>query len=174
MAVDIPEAHQGRTEPPSHLYLSVLQRPHKGRAQIAVIALQSIEPHFLLGAGKLRIRGLSKGQVVLGVPFLYRRPPGSFQALGGVLADDFQHHKARLTTPPRPLLLCEQVLVKERGDTRERPTLQITRRVAYRFGGGQGAAINENTETGKELALPFVEQVIAPGYRVAQGAMPGG
>jgi hypothetical protein len=65
------------------------------------------------------------------------------------------------------VLLCEEVLVQERGDTYECTAPQIDRGVAYRFSRGKGAAINENAESGKELTLVFVKQVVTPVYSVA-------
>src|SRR5436305_1168182 len=87
-----------------------------------------------------------------------------------ILAGHLQHAKAGLLSLPWHLV--QQALIDEGGhpiqDARRPGSASVSRRTTDGCCCLQGAATNEDGELAQEPLLPGVEQVIAPGKRLAQ------
>ena len=84
----------------------------------------------------------------------------------GILPDRLQHREARLAV--RAVLLPQQALVDQRRDAVEDVQAEVAIRVADRLGRLERAASDEDREATEEALLLIVEQVVAPGDRVAE------
>ena len=134
-----------------------------------MLALETVEPAPLVGAGQLRRGLLREVEVRAATPLLdVVAFAAGRQHLGGVLADGVEHHVALLV---RALFDAEQALVDEHRDTIEDVDADLACRAADTVGHIQLAAADEHGQAVKQAAGAGFEQVVAPRDRSAQGLL---
>ncbi|HEY7296057.1 MAG TPA: hypothetical protein VH916_13515, partial [Dehalococcoidia bacterium] len=93
------------------------------------------------------------------------------QLLRGERADRFQHAEARLAC--RAFALHDEIVLDQRCQAVQRIDAQLAVRVADRVGCFKGAAAGEDGQAAEERLFRLAQQAVAPGDRLAQGALAG-
>ena len=161
VAVHLPEAPERSREPLLELALADRVEAVEGGPQVVVLCLEPVEPRFQIGAGQ----SLDLVTGLLGERQEVRRVSSVelavlarvFEPLGGVFADRLQH-------PVALAAVAEQALVDERLEGVEVGVADLLGRL-------EGAAPREDGQLREQLLLPFVEEVVRPFDRRAQGAL---
>jgi len=97
--------------------------------------------------------------------------PARLDLLQRELADRLQHPESRL---PLLLALAQQALVDQRPEPVQHVDAQAAPDGADRLGRLQGTAAHEHRQPTEQSLLRPIQQVVAPGDRVAQGLLPTG
>ena len=137
-----------------------------------MLALEPLEPAALVGAGQLRRRRPGEVEVGPGVTSSELVGLAAFsQPLEGEGTDRVRHREpdlaVRLGSP-------DQALVGQVGDPVEDVAPELLGRSADQLGRLQVAAAAEAGQALEQVPARLVEQVVAPGDRAAQGALPLG
>ncbi len=138
-----------------------------------MLFFQARDPTFLPAWGDFWLQSLRKRQVVPRVlpPHLLRLA-ARYQALQSVLSDRLQHRKTRLSLPTLRRFgqrYQQAVVYQRRQPLQDVASLGFVRAgAAHGFRRFQGAPTGEDGEAPEQRLLADVEEVVAPGDRVAQ------
>jgi hypothetical protein len=139
--------------------------------QVADLALQTIEPAHLIGTQEI-------GAGLHGAVHVMHRVSAADQLqlaarlelLQPVLTDRLEHPKARLAAGVRAA--SDKTLGNERLQASQDVNVRLVQ-AAHRLSGLQRPPAQENGEATKQPALGIVQEILAPGDRVAQGLLTG-
>ena len=125
-----------------------------------------MQPAPLINAMQLRIGLLRQRQEILGVPLPQSLSfPARLQLLQRVLADRFEHAKARHAVCAR--FLPDQSVVEQRFKPIQHTPCVMVVRLAHSLSSLKRPAAHKPAQPAKQHLLALLEQIIAPPDRVA-------